>query len=582
MHKDKGTAAEGAKAGAAPIHLTVGVTAHRDLLPEQEPAIRTCLEALFDELAGRFPFTPLRALCPLAEGGDRLFARVARTRGIPLVVPLPLPRAQYLNDFSGIESRTEFDALCNGAKVLELPLHPGVMLEEVARPGHARDREYAQLGVFLSSHSQILVAIWDGQRSGLIGGTDQIVRYRLYNVYPSHDKNRPVGPDVIGDDENDLTFHITCARARPDGGARPPEVTTAWLTGDPDLPRSESIADKYVRIFTTTGEFNREARAGDASAAELSRTAAARVPGGGIATINRTFRAANALANFFQRRLNLALRGTYLLAVLMGGVYVGYSTVPGERPLLYAFLGLFAAGLLLYGWARRGDWHRKYLDYRVLAEGLRVQYFWTLAGVGRRSDGRFVLESFLQKQDPDLGWIRHVMRDVELQAGVGEDYGARGVEIAIADWIGAPERSSDEGQINYYRIQARERWRLHRLTERIGGVCLWSGIAIAVFLAAAGGAVSPRAHTVLLLLLGLLPLIAAVRAAYSHKRADKELIKQYRFMERAFRNAHRRLAIATGVAEQREVLRVLGNAALEEHAEWILMHRERPLERSKL
>ena len=33
---------------------------------------------------------------------------------------------------------------------------------------------------------------------------------------------------------------------------------------------------------------------------------------------------------------------------------------------------------------------------------------------------------------------------------------------------------------------------------------------------------------------------------------------------------------------QRQVLEALGEAALEEHAEWILMHRERPLEQQPL
>lgn len=574
---------EGTSAGAGPTHLTIGITAHRDLLPEQEPAIRAQLEALFDELASRFPGTPLQALCPLAEGGDRLFAKAARARGIPLLVVLPLPREQYLNDFRSEESRAEFAALCEGARVLELPLHPDTSLEQVSKPGHDRDREYAQLGVFLSSHCQILVALWDGRRSGLVGGTDQIVRYRLYNVYPSPDEERPVGPDVIADDENDLTFHIACSRTQLDGGPRPTEVSGVWLTGDPDCPRSERIPDKYVRIFRATAEFNRDAREIEPQPGQSLHAGPMRQRWPqSIRGIERAFLVADELANFFQRRLNFALRGTYLLAVLMGGVYVGYSTVPDQPALLYAFLGLFGAGLLLYGWARRGAWHRKYLDCRVLAEGLRVQYFWAVAGVGRESDGRFVLESFLQKQDPDLGWIRHVMRDVDLEVGLNEESGRTGVDFAIANWIGDPARSDGGGQVNYYRTQAHKRWRLHRLTERIGAVCLWSGIAIAIFLAASGGLVPPRAHTVLLLLLGLLPLIAAVRAAYSHKRADKELIKQYRFMERAFRNAHRRLAAAATLDEQREVLRVLGNAALDEHAEWILMHRERPLEQSRL
>ena len=51
---------------------------------------------------------------------------------------------------------------------------------------------------------------------------------------------------------------------------------------------------------------------------------------------------------------------------------------------------------------------------------------------------------------------------------------------------------------------------------------------------------------------------------------------------RIFGAARRRLNSAQGVGEQQQVLRTLGEAALAEHAEWTLMHRERPLEHSRL
>jgi hypothetical protein len=81
---------------------------------------------------------------------------------------------------------------------------------------------------------------------------------------------------------------------------------------------------------------------------------------------------------------------------------------------------------------------------------------------------------------------------------------------------------------------------------------------------------------------GVAALFAGVREAYSYKLADKELIKQYRFMARVFGNAAERLAGETSTLRQRQVLEALGDAALGEHAEWILMHRERPLEQQPL
>ena len=87
-------------------------------------------------------------------------------------------------------------------------------------------------------------------------------------------------------------------------------------------------------------------------------------------------------------------------------------------------------------------------------------------------------------------------------------------------------------------------------------------------------------RNLLLVLMGVFPLIAGVRDAYSHKKAEKELIKQYRFMCGILANARRLLDSTDDIHFRRRVLRALGNAALEEDAEWILMHRERPLEHS--
>ena len=122
----------------------------------------------------------------------------------------------------------------------------------------------------------------------------------------------------------------------------------------------------------------------------------------------------------------------------------------------------------------------------------------------------------------------------------------------------------------------------HRLTEAVGGFTLWTGIAISVFLAAFVFRLHADVQGILVALMAMLSITAAVREAYAWRKADKELIKQYRFMRRIFSNARTALDRAADPAEQREILRALGEAALAEHAEWTLMHRERPLERARI
>jgi hypothetical protein len=142
--------------------------------------------------------------------------------------------------------------------------------------------------------------------------------------------------------------------------------------------------------------------------------------------------------------------------------------------------------------------------------------------------------------------------------------------------------SGKSGQLHYYERKTAERTGLHHVTETIGSISLWGGVTISVFLAAFVFRLSDEAKTILVTVMAVLSIIAAVREAYAYRKADKELIKQYRFMQRIFASARAALDHTHDPAEQREILLSLGDAALTEHAEWTLMQRERQVEQGKL
>ena len=241
---------------------------------------------------------------------------------------------------------------------------------------------------------------------------------------------------------------------------------------------------------------------------------------------------------------------------------------------------MFFSGVVLFIISGNHEWHRKYLDYRTLAEGLRVQLYWNLAGVVETEWAGFAYDNFLLKQDPDLGWIRHVMRQASMYRlrGVSPDPGW--LDWVIKEWVGG--RGERQGQLNYYTRKERENSARFRRTQRLGTLCLWVGIGTAAALFLVGGRLDEQQKNLLLVLMGVLPLVAGVWDAYSHKKAEKELIKQYGFMRRVFAKAHSLLAGNNDVDFQRQVLRAVGQAALDEEAEWLLIHRERPLEHGRL
>ncbi len=571
-----------------PVSLVVGVTGHRDLVDDELPGLSDKIRRLFLKLQERYPHTPLVILTPLAEGADLLVAKVARTLGLRIVSPLPLPKDLYLHDFRSPRSSREFEELCEYANVFELPLVSGNTLESISDEGDARNKQYMQVGVYVASHCQILLALWDGKPSDKLGGTAQVVEYHITDQLPEFLGEPKTGQQLLTEDENDLVLHIVCSRDRANGepatSLQPLQVR--WLDSDTDQPGTERLPDRYRRIFARTDEFNQDAlKYRDRIACEktdLISPSEYRKLNANDRRISQLFYTADWLAIHYQHRLNITLRGTYVVAVLMGLSFILYADLPGYDYMVYVFLLSFGVGFALYLLGKKRHWHRKYLDYRVLAESLRVQFFWQIAGVDGASGTEFAHGSFLQKQDNELEWIRNVMRIASLRrrARIGPSTEG-GLDQAIERWIGDPLKETNNSQIAYYAQKAAERTRLRSITVAIGGTCLWAGIAVAVVLALFQHALGGEARSLLIVLMGILPLIAGVREAYAHKKAEKEVIKQYQFMHKLCRNAARRLDGAETTEEKLNILKALGHAALDEHAEWILLHRERPLEHGK-
>jgi hypothetical protein len=297
--------------------------------------------------------------------------------------------------------------------------------------------------------------------------------------------------------------------------------------------------------------------------------------------VERLFHAADWLAIHFQHRVRSSLLATHAIAALMGLAFILFSDVSAQPVFVAAFLALFLIGFALTLFGRQRQWQRKYLDYRGLAEGLRVQLYWRMAGVETPPNSSLGYDSFLQKQDVDLSWIRHAMRGSGLLRDEDFQPDSRWLAWVVEHWIG--DRHGAGGQLEYYRGGTQRREQAYELTTRLGTFALAGGLlgAIALLLGSEIG-MAARVQQTLLMAMGLLPLLAGIREAYSYKKADKELIKQFRFMSRLFDSCSERLQNIRSEAETRQLLFALGRACLEEHAEWILLHRERPLEHAQL
>ncbi len=228
-------------------------------------------------------------------------------------------------------------------------------------------------------------------------------------------------------------------------------------------------------------------------------------------------------------------------------------------------------------WIEQRDYQNKHLDYRALAEGLRVQFYWRLAGLEDR-----VLDHYLTKYRTELDWIRATMRNWDLMEHRPADspslspgaIGAGQLEQVLTHWV--------KGQRDYFSRRAQEDQEKLVLWE---GLVRWFvGIGIAIIVVSV--VLLPRLHDswspgLLLVAAALAPVIAALIHNDVEIQALSQHINQYERMSAVFHTAANHIEQRLKNHDDqgvRDLLKVLGREALIEHADWVLMHRERLLE----
>jgi len=285
--------------------------------------------------------------------------------------------------------------------------------------------------------------------------------------------------------------------------------------------------------------------------------------------LGTAFAYADRLAAHYQRITHRVLRLTLLVAALMAVIFEVYAEVLPLRAVPLAYLLCFALLTLILIWHRRLDAQGRYLDYRALAEGLRVQYYWRLSGLTDNTSS-----SYLRKQLDELRWIREGLR----ATGAAPPPSSARPELALKCWV--------HGQADYYATHAR----LHqRRTVRTGR---WSQASLTVGLVAAFCLVVlwrllerfvPWHHWTVLIM-GIAPISAALWETYAERIGSRTQANQYARFATIFLRAERlinRLELEPPTPSRRQneqtLLRELGREALIENADWVLLLRDRPI-----
>lgn len=553
-------AASPAPDGRLPI--VIGVTGHRHLRAADSSGHREQVRELFAQLRRRYPSTPLRIVTALAEGADRLVAEVALAEGHELLVPLPLEPEDYERDFPA--STAEFHSILQRVppgQVFVLPRDPGSDHERLS-PHDQREKRYRAVGMFLAQQSHLLLALWDGQQTDSSAGTAAVVRMKLDG--PSGLPEAGLRP--LDAEDGGPVYHIHALR---------PGVAAAHSVKKPHwLFPQEGDETLFHTLCSRIERFNSEPmrRSLGASLPEAARALLPDIDSrssGAQSTLATAFAAADLLARHYQRITRVVLRLTLLFAALLALIFELYAEVLPWRALPAAYLAAFASLTVILLWQGRRDVQGRYLDYRALAEGLRVQFYWRLAGLPDSASS-----SYLRKQLDELRWIREALR----AAAALPPPDTAHPELAVEHWVG--------GQAAYYADRAQShRKRMHRLEHRsrlFMGAGLLATAGLVVFWTRLESL--PSWHRWIVVLMGFAPIGAALWETYAERLGLRTQVNQYaRFagiFSRARRFAERLESHPTRHDRHHALvalLRELGREALMENGDWVLLLRERPI-----
>jgi hypothetical protein len=127
----------------------------------------------------------LRAITPLAEGADRLFAEQALLLGYELCCVMPFPQAEFEQDFAP-ERALEPDSLTRFRRLLARA-EKETVLTRLELGGSRSDEAsaYGACGHTVLKQSDLLVAVWDGEWRGKLGGTEETLAAALHQGVPT-------------------------------------------------------------------------------------------------------------------------------------------------------------------------------------------------------------------------------------------------------------------------------------------------------------------------------------------------------------------------------------------------------------
>ena len=563
------------------VPIVLGVTGHRDIPKEDVAKLSLSTRKILRDITELTPDSPHVLISCLAEGADRLAAHCALDFGWALGVVLPSSIDSYELDFESAQSKDEFRTLIKAAAWVEAV--PSELLQK---------SDYLAAGIRMMQQSQLLIAYWDGKTTGLKGGTSDLVEKFKSEIPVS-------GERLIGNSPPDArpVIHVMTRREGKCADVMPEMVGgVEWLAPQPGGLNGEGELERWREVLRRIELFNSDAMRFCQQYLDLVHVSW-RYLESNTDVVRRNeiqveeasacmFALADAMSAQAQKERNhvfYMVSGLAMAAVVLEQTYSGLLSSPFVL-CCSVLCGIFATLIFRDGTRRRIE--DRYLDYRSLAEACRVQYYWMKCGICASAENNFLME-----QRDELEWIRRAITTNELSVNVDLFIKPKDMtcfEVARTSWIeeqchyfvGWVERKGgNKAELNHRKSQA---WSMR------AGKVFMAGVFVVVALVISRSYLIDRWPDDGALLVqfagatyGVLFALAGLIKVYQEVSAFSEHSRSYRRSGILMQRASLRLSSAidnSDVDFAQRIIYATGCEALDENGDWLLLHRDRPVQ----
>lgn len=544
--------------GLGKIPVTIGIVGHLDAITTHHH--KQQIEQLFKDLASAYPNSPLCLFSSLAEGADRFVASIfvdlkennkdLRDR-FELIVPMPFESEEYKNDFNK-ESDKEFDDLLRKAKRKFCKACDG---EKIDRAQH-----YLETGKFVADSSLILLALWDGQ-DGKKGGTADIVNYKRKG-------------DVSNVEESTFeydgsVFVLACERYSCAGqaSADPKEdsaLSLETVLKDPAikeaLEKIEEINSDYLKIDQEAIINSQALLVSNPENSDFSQK-----------SILAWYSILDTLSLRFHKRYMVIVFCLFAIGLFIVISLAIYTNLWLYKSVLAIAMGLIVLAGSIYFYSRITRDHTKYLYNRTLAEALRIQYYWNVAGINQN-----VSDYILRIHRKEFIWVEHILSSLYGITYNNKPISSEAINDLTKNWI--------KNQADFFNSSIRkmtQKLARYRLVSNISFIVAFV-LLLSIFLLEKFYVVNNYMNYLQVIIGTLLSIFALIRA-FIQITGYGQLLNQYDLMNILYNKAKSQISYINSTLHEsveqhaylKELFFIIGKEALIENGNWYLIIKEK-------